>query len=469
MLLRIKYLVISIAVCLLYVSSRMICKATRLKLSNRLGTVRQMEDVNRHVHRLIAAAVQNAASSGRELAKLRGVAFFDGTKDSFIESLEPFAAVESGIRLVPNLAERYGIDQSRRLTLQLVYQYFARAGSISINTAVVDALWADFLAELESLVWLTRCVTNLRHFQCANFHVDLGDGVSIRGRDPEVLAALGFDDAIQERLLSDWHGFGASSFVLVAESASPKRPENFIGSDDGNVWMRCARAVGAMRLIASGDVGNSAVFFQRVARFNVGIGGIHSSGSTVDTLGSPFVWNPQLSVAYNEVYEGLARLERGGYGKAPGNLDLALRAFMSTYDRFPTAMDTKLVDAITALEAVLGTDSEIAFKLSFRVASLLADTDEQRSILLKTIKGYYDTRSRIVHGGRPSNKHSTFLSSVDELRNTVRRLLRCFVLFAADDSRKVDKQFFAQNLDAALVNAGERDKLRMLLRLTEVA
>ena len=39
-------------------------------------------------------------------------------------------------------------------------------------------------------------------------------------------------------------------------------------------------------------------------------------------------------------------------------------------------MDTKLVDAITALEAVLGTETEIAFKLSFRVASLLAATDD---------------------------------------------------------------------------------------------
>src|SRR5438477_458804 len=98
-----------------------------------------------------------------------------------------------------------------------------------------------------------------------------------------------------------------------------------------------------MRLVAPGDVGISAIFVQRVARFNVGIGGIHSTGSTLDNIGNSYTWSRERRLVYDLTYSALARLEKIGYAKAPGNLDLALRAFMSTYDRFPTAMDTKLV------------------------------------------------------------------------------------------------------------------------------
>jgi Apea-like HEPN len=391
---------------------------------------------------LVSAAVASAASAGRELRQVRGTALYDSRKDSQVASLEPFAAVEAGIRDLPLVVERYGVNQSHRIALQLVYEYFARANRLVSDLAFVGALWADFVAELEAPAWLTRFVTNLRHFHSEDSHVELGDGVSICGRDPARLADLGFANGILERLEADWGGFGASSFVLVAESSMSKRPDNFIMLDDGGGWLRCARAVGAMRLITSGDVGISAVFCQRVARFDVGIGGFHSYGSSVDTLGTPYEWRPTYRLAYGETYTALARLEKSGYGKAPGNLDLALRAFMSTFDRFPTAMDTKLVDAITALEAVLGSETEIAFRLSFRVASLLASTDAQRASLLKTMKGFYDARSRIVHGGRLGKKHSASLAAVDDLRDLVRRLLRSFVLFAADDARHVDKKFF---------------------------
>ena len=270
-----------------------------------------------------------------------------------------------------------------------------------------------------------------------------------------------------ERLAADWNGLGASSFVLIAETTTPKRPDNFIVQDSSGVWLRCARTIGAMRLLAAGDIGMSVTFIQRVARFNVGIGGVLSTGATIDTIGNHYTWSSSQRSMYSSTYAALERLEKIGYGKAPGNLDLALRAFMSTYDRFPTAMDTKLVDSITALEAVLGTESEIAFKLSFRVASLLAATDEQHATLLKAVKGFYDARSRIIHGGRLGKKQSASLAAVDDLRNMVRKLLCSFVQFAADDARAVSKRFFVEELDAALVGAKSREDLRLLLGLVE--
>lgn len=416
---------------------------------------------------LLSSAVEAAVSSGKELQHVLGTTVYDSQKDLFITSLEPFAAVEAGIRELELVNERYGIEQSHRIALQMVHEYFERAKGVLIDPASVDALWADFVAELETPVWVTRSVTNLRHFQCRDPHVELGDGVSIYGRNPSVLAGLGFADGIWERLAADWSGFGASLFVIVAESSIPKRPDNFIMMDTGSGWLQCARALGAMRLIASGDVGIGTIFAQRVARFNVGIGGIYSTGTMVNTFGSPYAWCSERLLRYDETYTALAHLEKIGYAKAPENLDLALRAFMSTFDRFPTAMDTKLVDAITALEAVLGSETEIAFKLSFRVASLLAASDEQRTALFMAVKGFYDARSRIVHGGRLGKKQSASLAAVDDLRDIVRQLLRSFVLFAAGNALHPNKRFFAEELDAALVDASRREHLRDLLGMAE--
>lgn len=423
------------------------------------------DELKTQVELLLSAVVEAANSKGMELERLRGVALYNGQKDQFITSIPQFAAVESGVKELERMPKMYGVAQSHRIALQFVYEYFDRANGVVCNSAALDTLWEDFITELDTPVWITRSVTNLRYFQCKEHPVDLGDGVSILGRNPEVLASLGFEPGIVERLNADWSGFGASSFVLVAEVTDPKRPENFLTTNGSGVWLKTARAIGAMRLIAGGDIGGSVAFHQLVARFNFGIGGISSTGPTVQTMGSSYTWASAQGAAYDSTYAALARLEKIGYGKAPGNLDLALRSFMATYDRYPTAIDTKLVDSITALEAILGTDSEISFKLSYRVASLLASDDDQRAILLRTVKDFYNVRSRIVHGGHLSPKQNKSLAAVDELRDLVRRLLYSFVQFAANDKPTLSKGYFAEELDAALIHAQSRENLRKLLRL----
>jgi len=180
--------------------------------------------------------------------------------------------------------------------------------------------------------------------------------------------------------------------------------------------------------------------------------------------GARYKWTEALKPSYSSIYGELAKLENEGYGNSPGNLDVALRSFMSTYDRWPTHSDSQLLDLITTLEALLGADSEIAFKLSFRVAALLASDDQQRGVLLKQMKEFYDTRSRIVHGGQLKPKHQERLQRVEELRSTVRQLVRCFVAFSAAPPAGYGKRFWRE-LDSVLVDAQQREKLRAALGL----
>ena len=236
-------------------------------------------------------------------------------------------------------------------------------------------------------------------------------------------------------------------------------------SDSHGVWLRSTRAIGAMRLTAPGDVALGTMYFQRVARFNVGLGGIHSNGTAAETLGSTYAWSPAYAERYTATYAELDALERRGYGSGRGNLDLALRAFMSSYDRTPSAPDIKLVDTVTALEAVLGDKAELAFKLAFRVASLLAATDDERAALLKQIRGYYDARSKVVHGSRIEAKQRAALQSVDDLRHHARQVLRGMVHFAATRAQGDEEELFKGDIDAALVHSGHREQLRRALGL----
>jgi Apea-like HEPN len=399
--------------------------------------------------------------------RLRGVAFFDSEKDAPITSLRTFASAVAAVLHIPDFVSRFGPDQATRIVLQFVYQYFERAGSVKESDAAFEGLWADFAAEVDKPYWVTRGVANLRHFTTPDHPLTLGEGISIRGRNPDDLLSLGFQAAIFERLVEDWGGFGSSSFVLVSENVTLKDPANVILLDSASVPVKATRAVTACRLAAAGSISIGPMWIVRASRFNVGMGGLSRVGASIPSppFGIQFEWSEAVSRAYKQTCSELAGLDTAGYGRSPGNLQIALGSFMATYDRWPPGRDSQLLDAITALEAILGTDNEISFRLAFRVASLLAADGNERTQLMGVIRGFYDTRSRLVHGGILKQKHQTRLDQIEVLRSHVRRLLRAFVRFAADSKGTFTRAILAEHLDEILVNGVEREKLRFELGL----
>ena len=86
--------------------------------------------------------------------------------------------------------------------------------------------------------------------------------------------------------------------------------------------------------------------------------------------------------------------------------------------------------------------------------------------MLKLMKGFYDTRSKIVHGGQLKAAQQSYLEKVEELRSFVRRLLKSFVSFAVKPPNGYRKEHLGEELDGRLVNAAEREKIRAALGLT---
>jgi len=397
--------------------------------------------------------------------RLRGIAFYDTERDSRFTSLAPFDAARQAVTKIPIFIARFGLGEAGRIVLQFVYEYFARVDDPRFEKAAFEALWVDFTAEIQEANWVYRGVANIRNFTSQFLHLDLDDGIAIRGRNFNELTSLGFGAAVLGQITEDWHGWGASSFVLVSEQTIPKQPENVILMDASSVWIKAIRAIGAMRLLAEGQISIGPMWVIRAARFNAGTGGLSRVGFSLPAMGATYIWTENLGRMYPSLYRELAQLETVGYDKSPGNLEIALRAFMGTYDRWPLGADSQLLDIITALEALLGTETEIAFKLAFRVAGLLAASDNERGVLFKLMKDFYDTRSKLVHGGHLKEKHQQMLRKVDTLRALVRQLLRSFVSFAATPLDGYGKSFFQEHLDVALLNSPEREKLRTALGL----
>ena len=85
------------------------------------------------------------------------------------------------------------------------------------------------------------------------------------------------------------------------------------------------------------DVDSSSFSVQR--RY----GGLSRVGASIPSppFGSQFEWSEAVSRAYEQTCSELAELDTAGYGRSPGNLEIALRSFMATYDRWPPGRDSQ--------------------------------------------------------------------------------------------------------------------------------
>src|ERR1017187_6067860 len=87
--------------------------------------------------------------------------------------------------------------------------------------------------------------------------------------------------------------------------------------------------------------------------------------------------------------------------------------------------ENEVLYSFTALEGLLTNDStsELAYRLALRVASLLGTDDISHKRLFKEMKGFYDLRSKIVHGSELKPKNESSLDQVPNLREHLRRVL----------------------------------------------
>jgi hypothetical protein len=268
-----------------------------------------------------------------------------------------------------------------------------------------------------------------------------------------------------EKLTEDWHGGG--EHVLIVREELAKRPDNLVLGNTATGISKAYRMLLALQLAKEGDIhigGGGVLTGRMLTTRSVGqgftlLGGASMVGQTTRFPGLAYQLDESEVSSVRAIYEQLIALE-GIPGKSPYNLGLALRSFSTSYERFPTQADSRIVDLVTAVEALVGTEVEISFRLSYRAAGILAGDDDARVTIYQDLRGFYDTRSRVVHGGTLSAKHLARLADYELLRRYVRQLLVAFLHLATTPGQSYGPDYFRQLLDLDLQHADRRSALR---------
>ncbi len=428
---------------------------------------------------LAEQAVQHVAAGDRPLDYFGGAtALYDTRRDEAINKLPAFDEVRTELGTLQIVQERYGQSESERLALQFVYGFLHDLSEPTFDPGIFETAFGAFWEELSEPEWTWLGLANVINFRSEAPSMDLGEGITIRGRSFEELSKMGWSERHLEQLGREFYEGGVnSSHVILTEHKLPKAPDNFV-LIDATVYEKAVRTLLALRLFKDGDIAMGRMWLLRPASFHLGLGGATSMGLPANfpnAFRKEYDLDESELPSVRDLYDILVRYE-GTPDRASVNVNLALRSFSDIYERRSLFRDdTRLVDAVTAAEALLGTRVEITFRLAFRVAAILGNDDEDRVRIFDLMKGYYDTRSRVVHGGSElfnrqgqlRNKPRWYLEKQEDLRDFVRRLLVGFLRLTVTSGHCFDNAFFEERLDSALLHDMRRSELRVAMGLEE--
>ena len=415
------------------------------------------------------AAIGRISDTSEDVAiyhRRRRIAFYDTEVDGRITSLPEFTQAELSLSGEQIFCDHFGESESRRVTLQFVYELLNRIDQPVFEESSFEDYCSSFWAEVENPDWTYFAVANLQNFDADFSSADLGDGISIRGRKFEELRTLlGWDEFELEAMQRDWmESGGASSYIMLVEERIPKTPETVLLANAPKLLTKAHRILLAMQLLKPGDIRIGRMWDARPAAFNVS-GGLSSSlGAHGWNPGKQYLLKESEIDSIRELYLLLERLRTRLEDRLPG-IALALRTFSSVYDRSFRQGTDRVIDEITALEALLPTNAELAFKLAYRVAGLLATDDAMRVSYFNKMKAYYRTRSKIVHGSRLNARDRELIRDDEPLRSIVRRLLVGFLHLAESTQIKLGGKFYEEQLDGDLLHGRKRNNLRRAMKL----
>ena len=397
---------------------------------------------------------------GRSSGSLYGIACRDMERDKPITEVTTFAGAVAALEADPAICAVYGAANAHRLAIQFVYNTCSLLDIGADIPMAFEATWTALVSETSDPDWRFAAVANLSNFTYGGDVVDLGHGVTIRGRNFNWLkGTLKWDQLDLDRLVEDWSAGGhPTSFVLVVMTSQPKTPDNFILASDGAAYPLAARALLGMRLHGGGDVRVGRMFLNRPAAFNVGIDGKSYSGWTIFRPGIEYKLTEAMIPKIRQQIDTLIKVQNLLENTAT-HIGLALRSFTSIYDRLIHQKEDCIIDSITALEAVWKLDKELSFRLAFRTSSLLGKTDDDRESIFKTLRGYYNIRNKIVHGAALKPAESALVQNDEPLRDIVRRTLRAFIHLLANPTEWTIGRL-ATDPDPVLLHSERRSALQ---------
>jgi len=87
-------------------------------------------------------------------------------------------------------------------------------------------------------------------------------------------------------------------------------------------------------------------------------------------------------------------------------------------------LEEALIGLIVSLESLIGTNSEIRYRISLRASTLLSiNNDEKRHVIFKQVYDLYDKRNKVVHGKTVNLSYESIFNFSKRVRNAIIILL----------------------------------------------
>jgi hypothetical protein len=376
----------------------------------------------------------------------------DPRLDDFAKMLPSFRGFRSAMTTLGFFSTFYGEAAQDRLALAWVYA--------STSEGDADANWAEFWDRLSDPTWTYAAVAHMLNFESDCDLVAFPDGLEVRVRSLRALSdMLGWTQQdLQATLGADFAGFGVGRYVVVYRESVPKSPKMLVTGNTGGEVTAIRRLLQALRLTAAGDVNVGRIFHCRVRPVVPDLG-IMMTWSSLDRAPGPAHVLRQDDIAdVRGTYELCKRFE--GRADTYPQITAAVGRLSSAYDRSLGGLQDRIIDDFVGLEALVGSDQELAYKLAIRVSGLLGETDQERVALFKRVKSFYDTRSKIVHGGALRPAQQDKVQAEPELRDILRRLLLGFLRLTDSAHTQPTRKFVEEQLDEVLLDTERRSALR---------
>ena len=347
---------------------------------------------------------------------------------------------------------------------QFLYEYFSEAPSLLVHDACFESVGSRFFQELSEPAWRHVAIAILQNFTSPLHRIEIADGIAVCLRTLEdTRGAVGREEL--RWLEEDWMRGAIGSHALIAEHSEPKTPGNVISGDANHTFKKIERALLALRLAKAGDVRTGRIFYCRPALLPKRLPGRPSSGEAEFRPGADYLLEDCDAPLVRRSYALLAQFDN--IAATWNNIRVAIRRFTAIYENDWREPEDRVIDAMIAVEALLGTDQEITHRLSWRVASVLANDDDERQGLYNKTKLWYRLRSRIVHGSDLKPRDRGALGMTAELVNIVRRLLLGFLTFATRRSPVSNRSGLGRHIDEVLLHTRQRSELREAMGLCE--
>jgi hypothetical protein len=303
---------------------------------------------------------------------------------------------------------------------------------IEFSPEIFDQAYCALERFFYSDTLMLKAFAPLHNFHSDVDHLDLGDNLQIRRitkREKEQL----LDESRWYPVMPHFETLSleyALELAYTTEKVLGQIPQAPVPPKEEKMNGTLGKLVTTLRLFKRGIVWSNMIRTTSTYELPIPIGISHFSSPYKSLLGEQYSLTESEFKDFREFWNAIKRIDLEGHAQ----LSIAIRRFNYAYER--SNLEDKLIDFMVAFEALFfkeGESGEFQHRLSVRVSRFLEQEYEQRKLVAKKMREFYNERSKVVHGEKTQLKDDSVRTVEDYLRKSTKLFLKRLATSNGDD------------------------------------